>query len=219
MLIIRKTKDYYDYVASQLCDENVVFDRRNEDISFTNPSYGAYIGVMRVGHYVSRNINRQDDTYHHVVVELGRMRYLFGVNMTCQHTSYYEYKSSKLDVSLIDKIEIDKRADEPVIRVCINAELNIHQYMQAFTYDKTSDAYKNALHMALKNFTFKQNTYNNPILKDTWIPSHINANEAFTNIYEYLCSLRDTPIVDTRTDVQKVESHGFDKKTSFRNIK
>ena len=29
----------------------------------------------------------------------------------------------------------------------------------------------------------------------------------------------DTPLTDTRTDTQKLESAGFDKKTSFRNIK
>lgn len=219
MLIIRKTKDYYDYVASQLCDENVVFDRRDECLAFTNPSVGDYVGVMRLNYRVLANSHHHDDTFRHVVVELGRVRYLFGVNMTYHHTSYYEYKSAKLDVSLIDKVEIDKRVEESVTRVCIDAKLEIFRYMHTFTYDKTSDAYKTALRTALKNFTFTRDTYNNPILKDTWIPSHINANEAFTNIYEYLCSLRDTPIVDTRTDVQKAESHGFDKKTSFRNIK
>lgn len=38
-------------------------------------------------------------------------------------------------------------------------------------------------------------------------------------LYEYLSSLRDKPFIDTRSDVQKLESAGFDKKTSFRNVK
>ena len=38
-------------------------------------------------------------------------------------------------------------------------------------------------------------------------------------LYAYLSSLRDKPFTDSRSDVQKLESAGFDKKTSFRNIK
>jgi hypothetical protein len=38
-------------------------------------------------------------------------------------------------------------------------------------------------------------------------------------LYEYLSSLRDKPFIDPRSDVQKLESAGFDKKTSFRNVK
>ena len=34
-----------------------------------------------------------------------------------------------------------------------------------------------------------------------------------------ISSLKDKDIVDNRTDVQKAESAGFDRKTSFRNVK
>ena len=59
----------------------------------------------------------------------------------------------------------------------------------------------------------------NPILDGTWIPSLIPAEEAWNNITDYILSIKEPPIIDNRTDVQHLESHGFDKKTSFRNVK
>ena len=59
----------------------------------------------------------------------------------------------------------------------------------------------------------------NPILDGTWIPSMIPATEVWNNISDYLLSIKEPKIVDNRTDVQHLDSHGFDKKTSFRNVK
>ena len=66
-----------------------------------------------------------------------------------------------------------------------------------------------------KNGNYKEN----PILDGTWIPSIIPAEEVWNNITDYLLSIKEPPIIDNRTDVQHLESHGFDKKTSFRNVK
>lgn len=59
----------------------------------------------------------------------------------------------------------------------------------------------------------------NPILSGTFIPKLVSPTDIWQNLYEYLSSLRDKPFIDTRSDVQKLESAGFDKKTSFRNVK
>ena len=59
----------------------------------------------------------------------------------------------------------------------------------------------------------------NPILEGTWIPSFIPAEEVWNNITDYLLSIKEPEIIDNRTDVQHLESHGFDKKSSFRNVK
>ena len=61
--------------------------------------------------------------------------------------------------------------------------------------------------------------YENPIMDGTWIPSLISAEEVWNNITDYLLSIKEPEIVDNRNDVQHIESHGFDKKTSFRNVK
>ena len=53
----------------------------------------------------------------------------------------------------------------------------------------------------------------------TWIPSFIPAEEVWNNITDYLLSIKEPEIIDNRTDVQHLESQGFDKKSSFRNVK
>ena len=58
----------------------------------------------------------------------------------------------------------------------------------------------------------------NPILAGTFIPGVIPPTDIWNALYEYLSSLRDKPFTDSRSDVQKLESAGFDKKTSFRNM-
>ena len=59
----------------------------------------------------------------------------------------------------------------------------------------------------------------NPILAGTFIPKMIPPTDIWHSLYEYISSLRDKPFTDTRTDTQKLESAGFDRKTSFRNVK
>ena len=59
----------------------------------------------------------------------------------------------------------------------------------------------------------------NPILKETYIPKIVSADEMWRNITEYLGRTKEKPFKDSRTDVQKLESAGFDKKISFRNVK
>jgi hypothetical protein len=39
----------------------------------------------------------------------------------------------------------------------------------------------------------------------------------YNEIYNYLIAVREPNIEDNRNDIQKLESKGFDKKTSFRN--
>lgn len=65
---------------------------------------------------------------------------------------------------------------------------------------------------------YADSTVINPIMEKTWIPKIIPAQDVWNNISDYLLAIKDKPIVDNRTDVEHAESHGFDKKTSFRNM-
>lgn len=62
-------------------------------------------------------------------------------------------------------------------------------------------------------------SYDNPILSTLFTSPIVPAEELFTEIQDFLLSLNDKEIVDGRTDEQKLESAGFDKKTSFRKQK
>lgn len=59
----------------------------------------------------------------------------------------------------------------------------------------------------------------NPIMVDTWIPSIIPPLDIWVEVSNYLLSLKDPKIEDNRSDIEKLESHGFDRKMSFRKDK
>jgi hypothetical protein len=65
----------------------------------------------------------------------------------------------------------------------------------------------------------KDQIINLPILKDTVIPGYVSAKDIFFDIYSYLSSKKEIKIEDNRSDIMKLESAGFDKIVSFRNIK
>lgn len=58
-----------------------------------------------------------------------------------------------------------------------------------------------------------------PILKGTKFAGLIDPEEAYLNIYSYLSRKNEKDISDNRTNDEKIVCNGFDKKTSFRNIK
>jgi len=57
-----------------------------------------------------------------------------------------------------------------------------------------------------------------PILARTQLTKLISADEIWKELQNYISSLNnDKDILDTMTDVEKAETHGFDKQTSFRH--
>ena len=67
-----------------------------------------------------------------------------------------------------------------------------------------------------KRFEKIQGRYENPILSTVPLLV-VPAEKVFDEIQAYLLSLHDKEIPDQRTDIEKLEAAGFDKKTSFRN--
>ena len=60
-------------------------------------------------------------------------------------------------------------------------------------------------------------SYDNPILISASLLL-IPAETIFDEIQAFILSLNDIQHEDTRTDIQKLESAGFDRKTSFRKM-
>ena len=64
--------------------------------------------------------------------------------------------------------------------------------------------------------TWKRIENINLIFRNTKIPSIVKAEDLYNAFDEYYSHLKDDVNVDNMTDIEKVESHGFNKKTSFR---
>lgn len=65
----------------------------------------------------------------------------------------------------------------------------------------------------------KEGSIPNPILEGTPITSFNPTHDLYQELTSYISSLNDKEAIDNRTDAEKAESAGFDRKTSLRNTK
>ena len=189
MKIICKVKDYYDYLSGiNGIDEQIVYDRRN----FEEPFDYLFKSPRK---FYNHYFEETEDT-NFILLEIGNMHYLFRTHEYVTNRNIDEFY--KKEHKLVYKYKTDKKfSDVPVAMVRVN------------TYtDRTGKVIIRGKFGGI---------INNPILINTWIPTYIPANEIYELVYEYLISEREPKINDNRTDVEKLEAKGFDKKISFRH--
>jgi hypothetical protein len=202
-------KDYYDYLTGIYgIDEDIVYDRSNAHVFRDTFGISEYFLPLR--NHLDQE-RKHLKTYHYqgnklvydwvwrareldIVIEVGYMHYLFSIER-------YLDDNGKviLNPRLIDKVNINKEisnAPLAAIPVMYTRMRNEAPKIKRYDIDKKVE---------------------NPIFSGTWVPSFIPPEEMYNEIYNYLISVREPEIVDNRNDVQKLESKGFDKKTSFRN--
>lgn len=199
MLIISKIKDYYDYlVGINGIDNKVVFDRRNyTDSNFVLDSkdidkdYSCFI-------YKGKRL---------FVVEVGTVQYLF-----CGSLNKNE---------LIKKFNIGKQLGDSLHR----------KQKYTFTCNKwnicTTNLYvltnsilrsnKKLNEISINDILNHAYCHENGILLHNYA-KFIPAQEAYDNIYNFLISIKNDVKDCEMTDIQKLLSKGFDKKTSFRKM-
>jgi hypothetical protein len=69
--------------------------------------------------------------------------------------------------------------------------------------------------------TYETKEYSVPILKDTFIAKFIHPEDIYYSIEEFISSKKNDIDTESKglTDKEKVINHGFDTKSSFRNVK
>lgn len=212
MLILNKgIKDYYDFLCGiNGIDKDIVYDRR--DCIVLGNSFNTYESCFTKKVLYNDTfkidkkrwfINEKGKSIYGTIptgnvqifiIEVGYTHYMFQVERYL-----ITHDNVQLDVNLIKTYDVkEKKSTAPLSFIpCLF-------YFSPFSNEIEVQDY-------LMRFEIK-----NPILKDTYIPSYILPNEIYDKIYNYLISIREKPIIDKRNDVQKLESHGFDKKHSFR---
>ena len=227
MKIIDNKKDYYDYLAGVLgVDGLVVYDRRGsvvlgsennipEDVQyyFSRKILSLDKPLEDRQYWHLKSIVRQRETetakhsyrktwkegdVHHFVLEAGHTHYRFEVERWLDEN---DREKAHVEYRLVDTLkDVRKRySDAPMSIIPCNARYS------RWAHEERWEEMKGRVE--------------NPILAGTFIPGMISPTDIWNALYAYLSSLWDKPFTDTRSDVQKLESAGFDKKTSFRNIK
>ena len=226
MKIIDNKKDYYDYVSGIYgIDPYVVYDRRGSVSSDT-------IIEMHPGIFSKKEI--PDDKYpysrygrHSSGVPFLKMEYDIMVEAGEKHfyikcIRYKETENSpvKLSYELYDPEEQLKKRTRPELYGRSRFFMERYQRELEGYKKKKSDAPLAIFFTDYsKYWTDGHSKIDNPILKDLPITGLIPANEIWQGIYDYLLKKKEPVIVDSRTNDEHIESAGFDKKTSFRNVK
>lgn len=212
MKIISKFKDYYDYIVYQYgIDNNIVLDRRNYS---DNSLFDSFI----FNKYVC------DWTYY-FIIEIGFVQYIFKQN--------YDYDiPNKNRFSFVKKIEsgvnifsvqCKRWCKEKMHRIyeknCINSDMfNKPEAINFYVLPHSNIRdIKNIEKTSFDDFVNYARLWEAGIYLAK-MAAFIPAQEAYDNIYNYLISLKEPKIEDNMSDVDKLISKGFDKKTSFRKM-
>lgn len=217
MKIIDRNKDYYDYLSGIYgIDELVVFDRRENFVLQSDTSDFPYkdwefiFFDKRIDEDNPRKKNRnywfKNGKFHRkdnlagefyfFVLEAGLTRFYFSVERFLD-----EKGNVQIERKLILTNQIIRKSDEfPLI-------LYVCEKPYYYQIDEIKP----------EDFKIRFNKkIVNPILKDNFISKQILPETVWKEIYNYLAT-KSPEITDNRNDIERLESKGFDKKSSFRH--
>ena len=248
MRIVDKKKDYYDFLVGKFgMDEKCVYVRNGVDIqAYIDYNMQSYYGtnalmakklwrvfkkepiITPTNMLVGRERPMYDDAplspnynpmlyvhkpFRNEELELhkGYSFYCTHVNLIVGNTRYYlealRYLNTDgtlhYDMQLEKRKLVERKSVEPIyfdFGSCSKDELE-HQgnrYIEQY---------------------YAENIIENPLLKSTFIPSIIPPETIWIDVENYISSLNNDKVHDNMTNKEKILSHGFDLKTSFRNVK
>ena len=204
MKIIDKNKDYYDYL--QQYDDTLVYDRRG---SYPLTKFDVIDKLW--GKLWEREATFQDK---YMLLQIGCSFYLILVK--CTEKEMYEGITKVKDYSLeledkwkdygkYDSLHFGEVKCDYSIEFLFSKNFNVKA--------KLVDDIKHGNYKHKYDFTESHKDLNFANIK---IPSIISAEEMFYSFEDYFSHLKDDKTHDDMSDIEKIESHGFDKKYSFR---
>ena len=212
ILTPRKNKDYYDYLSGIYgIDEKVVYDRRrftvlkSLDTPFFNYKRLETDRPKKEDRYLEWNGRKHQWVTKHIGV-IYKCMLEVGLKWYFLETERFLDDSTNvcIDWKLVKTMEISKSQ---------------HLGKTPMTFIKAFNDYTSIRRGTLDIRVDEKNSVSNPILSGTPIPAIISPQDLYNDLSSYISSLNDKEFVDNRTDVQKAESAGFNRNTSFRNVK
>jgi len=223
MRIIDNKKDYYDYLSGIYgIDELAVYDRRG---SVTWSQYKEMFSVFwnpkrnQYDEFIPQKHERWRKPHHRFLcVEAGKRQFVILANRILPQESadMVKFEYSLLGTRLVN----NKHSAVPL--AVFEADLGCSPWLGE-EWDVNELRY-----WEHSQWNFRKNgekndpveaIVENPILDGSFITPLIPAVDIWKSVYEYISSLNDKDIVDNRPDSLKIESAGFDLKTSFRKMK
>lgn len=201
MRILDKNKDFYDYLQDY--DSDIVFDRRGSHI-LTREELNVWSLYYRY---------KSEFTDKYFLLQIGYTNWLILAKATKigdGGSGYFTVEDYSLELVEMWK-DYNKSVDFKFGEISSKFSIE-HLYSKKWEYKKFIDDVK------LGNFEYKNNlAEKSPIvLSKTKLPSILNAQDIYLAIEEWLSHKKDDVVHDSMTDKEKIVSHGFDTKSSFR---
>lgn len=210
MKIISNFKDYYDFLIGKYgTDEKVVYERicstENDDKKWTKS------GIYKPQHTLDGAI------------------YSFEIIAVCGIIYCCYYYRGKFYFGSEASDYIPKKIKRGIYESDIDTSSDLRM---SFIPKDSNDIFfqSRVIHLSKTNLNEKENCpvlilsrdlqyaqVKNPKLADYDFGKVLSAEECYVQINNFLS--REKPVVDNRTDIQKIVGKGFDKKTSFRKEK
>ena len=224
MRIIDKNTDFYDFYQNLYPDQTFTFDRRDsylltKDIMCDNLYYDRYWSWKEQKY---KNYQK----YNYLLLQICNSFWLFSIEPT-KITDYDRIKDYKVEL-----MANWKNFDKPRKLISLDNIEFRHYYgwgKEPTVEDRVNEINRNdyKIRRNLNDYTYYVGDFNKrdkkekhiPLLKASGLAPLMDAHEVFLTFEQYFAleksdSERREPI--GTTDIDKVESHGFDKKTSFR---
>lgn len=238
MRILCKEKDFYDYVGyGENSSEDVTFDRRN---MWMIKREGEDADYDTIYHVIDTLLTDRERHAEGVIgIFIGYALYIVKLTATPRETSYDSVKPFKYSAELIAARKCyDIKHSLPIEFVKIETSIYDYSFWRLKSWKSYTNAQKdedflikeykegNVANWKLKpafekSWAFVDINGKIPILKNTFVPKLIDAKEVYYNIEEWLISQYNDVDQESEglTDVDKAINHGFDKRSSFRNVK
>lgn len=226
MQIIDKLKDYYDYYQNIYIDKTLTFDRRG--------SY--YLSDQLMLNYFKDRWDKKVFKQMYWLLQAGYDNWLIkaydpvytegnwplGITIEdcktklVRHWKNYDH-CNLLKLTVPTRKGYDEVWDYALYGPCHGS----------YNEEKVTDELVNDINRNNCDFLNFRDWYNRnavdaghyPILGGTRIPSLVDAFDLYQAIETYFSHQKDEKVTDNQTDIEKVVSHGFDKRSSFRSVK
>ena len=212
MRIIDKQHDFYDYLQDST--DTIVFDRRNSFLLTKE------IVCRKLGFYSFR-----DSKYRFMLLQCGVAYWLFLITVSSE--TNYLGDPVDYEVELLDHWKNYKKPNKLINISFVSFNLNIYDFkLKDINIPKMKD------HISDLRDTIDWNDYRSyvpaigdadriPLLKACGISQLIDPIDIFCTIEEHFSMLKtasETTEAKGATNNDKIIMHGFDVKTSFRNM-
>ena len=226
MQIIDKLKDYYDYYQNIYIDKTLAFDRRG--------SY--YLSDQLMLNYFKDRWDKKVFKQMYWLLQAGYDNWLIkaydpvytegpwplGITIEDCKTKLVRHWKNYDHCNLLKLTVPTRKGYDEVWDYSLYGPAH-----GSYNEEKVTDELVNDINRNNCDFLNFRDWYNRnavdsghyPILGGTRIPSLVDAFDLYQAIETYFSHQKDEKVTDNQTDVEKVISHGFDKRSSFRSVK